>query len=254
PDVPADTVDLSTERVAIIGNGNVALDVARILTADPDTLENTTVPADVLARLRASKVREVVLLGRRGPENAAYTAPELRALANQPDPGLVVDDHDPRVADTVDAAEPGDKANLLRELPRETVDWSAPPARDSRIVLRFHSAPSEFRGDNEVRALRATGPDGDVDIAAGRVVRAVGHRGTPVPGLPFDASIGTVPHSAGRVADRPGTYVVGWIKRGPSGGIGDNRTCARETVGTLLDDALADRLPHGHRRRARPVE
>src|SRR5699024_6424862 len=116
PDVPADAVDLSSERVAIIGNGNVALDVARILTADPDTLENTTVPADVLAKLRASKVREVVLLGRRGPENAAYTAPELRALANQNAPGLVVDDHDPRVATTIDAAASGDKAHLLREL------------------------------------------------------------------------------------------------------------------------------------------
>lgn len=242
PDVPADVIDLSSERVTIVGNGNVALDVARILTADPDTLENTTVPAGVLARLRASKVREVVLLGRRGPENAAYTAPELRAVANLDSTELVVDSHDPRVAATINAAAPGEKAHLLRELPRDTVDWSAPPQSGNRIVLRFHSAPTEFHGDTEVRALRVSSADGEVDIATNRVVRAVGYRGTPLPGLPFDTSTGTVPNTTGRVANDPGTYVVGWIKRGPSGGIGTNRECARETVGALLDDATRGKL------------
>src|SRR5699024_5512175 len=138
----------------------------------------------VLARLRSSKIREVVLLGRRGPEHAAYTAPELRALAGQDSPELVVDDHDPRVSTTIDAAEAGEKAHLLRDLPRETVDWAALPSSDrNRVVLRFHSAPTEFHGDSEVRALRVTGTDGDTDIATTRVIRAVGYRGTPISGL-----------------------------------------------------------------------
>jgi ferredoxin--NADP+ reductase len=100
----------------------------------------------------------------------------------------------------------------------------------------------EVRGESRVRGLRVTAPAGDVEIATGQVVRAIGHRGTEVPGLPFDAESGTVPQAAGRVESRPGTYVVGWIKRGPSGGIGANRACARETVGTLLADAVAGRL------------
>ena len=252
PDVAADAVELSAERVAVVGNGNVALDVARILTTDPDALAGTSISPDALARLRSSKIREVVLLGRRGPEAAAYTKPELRALVEQDDAELVVDTHDPRVADTIDAASPGDagdKAQLLRDVRRETVDWSGrPPQGQRRIVLRFHSAPREFLGDAEVRGVRVTGSGDDIEIPAGQVVRAVGYRGTPLPGLPFDEGTGTVPHSGGRVDARPGTYVVGWIKRGPSGGIGDNRACAKETVGALLDDAIADRLPRKHRR------
>ncbi|MDA3646323.1 FAD-dependent oxidoreductase [Saccharopolyspora indica] len=232
----AGAVDLSAERVVVVGNGNVALDVARILTADPEALAGTTIAPAALAQLRSSKVREVVLLARRGPDSAAYTAPELLALAQQDDVDLVVDDHDPRVAEAIAAASA--KAALLQGVPREAVDWSAPPRHGGRrIVLRFNSAPQEILGDTQVRALRVTG---DVEIAAGRVIRAVGYRGTELPGLPFDAGTGTIPHEGGRV--RPGTYVVGWIKRGPSGGIGANRTCAQETVGSLLEDAVAGRL------------
>ncbi|GAA4528841.1 FAD-dependent oxidoreductase [Amycolatopsis samaneae] len=246
PDVPADAVDLSAERVVLVGTGNVALDVARILTADPDTLDGTTIAPEALARLRSSKVREVVLLARRGPEDAAYTGPELLALAQREDAGLVVDTHDPRIAETIDAAADGSKAALLRDVARETVDWPVPPRHDRpRIVLRFHSAPLEFLGDAQVRGLRVTG---DVSIPAGQVIRAVGYRGTPVPGLPFDEETGTIPHLGGRVTGRPGTYVVGWIKRGPSGGIGANRACAHETVGSLIDDAVAGTITATPRR------
>ncbi|MEU5260352.1 FAD-dependent oxidoreductase [Amycolatopsis sp. NPDC021455] len=235
PDVAA--VDLSAERVVVVGAGNVALDIARILTADPDSLAGTSIAPAALERLRSSKVREVVLLARRGPETAAYTRPELLALAARGD--LVVDAHDSRIAAAIDNAAAGEKAALLRGVPRERVDWPAPPPDGvRRVVLRFHSAPVAFRGDTEVRGVAVSG---GVEIPAGRVVRAAGFRGAPVPGLPFDEDTGTVPNVAGRVT--PGTYVAGWIKRGPTGGIGANKTCARETVGTLLEDAVAGRLP-----------
>ncbi|MFE0022194.1 FAD-dependent oxidoreductase [Amycolatopsis sp. NPDC059021] len=246
PDTPADAIDLSAERVVVIGNGNVALDVARILTADPATLEGTTIAPEALARLRSSKVREVVLLARRGPDAAAYTGPELLALAQRKNVDLVVDTHDPEIARAIDTAAEGSKAALLRDVARETVDWSVPPRHENRrIVLRFHSAPLEILGDAQVRGLRVTG---DVSIPAGQVIRAVGYRGTPVPGLPFDEETGTIPHTGGRVEGRPGTYVVGWIKRGPSGGIGANRACAHETVGSLLDDAVAGEITATPRR------
>ncbi|MFP8940202.1 FAD-dependent oxidoreductase [Streptomyces fenghuangensis] len=250
PETAPDAVDPSAERVVVVGNGNVALDAARILTADPEELAGTDIAAHALGALRAGKVREVVLLGRRGPEEAAYTRPELLALKHLPGVELVVDDHDPRVAGSIDSAGPGDKAAVLRDVSRQAVDWSLPPAPGRRIVLRFHSAPTEVLGDGRVRAVRTTAVEGEPEIPAGLVVRAVGYRGAPVPGLPFDEATGTVPHEGGRVTGRPGTYVVGWIKRGPSGGIGANRACAAETVGTLLADAIEGALPapeHGAR-------
>ncbi|EOD64054.1 FAD-dependent oxidoreductase [Amycolatopsis vancoresmycina] len=236
PDVEPDAVDLSAERVVVVGTGNVALDIARILTADPEQLAGTSIAPEALARLRSSKVREVVVLARRGPETAAYTRSELLALAARGD--LVVDTHDPRIAAAIDTAE--GKAAWLRGVRREQVDWSVPPPDGRRIVLRFHSAPVAFRGDTEVRAVLTSG---EVEIPAGRVIRAAGFRGTAVPGLPFDEESGTVPNTAGRVAGLPGVYVAGWIKRGPSGGIGANKACARETIGALLEDAVAGRLP-----------
>ena len=243
PEIGADAVDLSGERVVVVGNGNVAVDVARILATDPESLAGTDIADHALAALRASKVREVVLLGRRGPEDAAYTASELIALKHLPGVELVVDDHDPRTGATIDGASPKEKAALLRGVTRRTVDWSRTPDTGRRIVLRFHSSTVELLGTGTVRAARVTGVADDVEIPAGMLLRAVGYRGVPVTGLPFDEATGTVPHEGGRVTGQPGTYVVGWIKRGPSGGIGANRTCAAETVGTLLADAVAGALP-----------
>ncbi|WP_406864985.1 FAD-dependent oxidoreductase [Streptomyces sp. HUAS MG47] len=243
PEVAPDAVDLNAERVVVVGNGNVALDVARILLADPDALARTDIADHALAALRAGKVREVVLLGRRGPEDAAYTLPELLALKHLPGVDLVVDDHDPRIGAAVDTAGPKGKAAVLRDVAREPVDWSRPPEEGRRrIVLRFHSTPAEALGDDRVRTVRTDSATGARDIEAGLLLRAIGYRGAPFAGLPFDEATGTVPHEGGRVAGRPGTYVVGWIKRGPSGGIGANRTCAAETVGTLLADAVAGAL------------
>jgi ferredoxin/flavodoxin---NADP+ reductase len=159
---------------------------------------------------------------------------------------LIVDDHDPRTAAAIDAAGPDDIAAVLRGVPRTTVDWSRPAGPGRRIVLRFHSEPGELVGDKgtaAVRAVRVTGAAGQTMIPAGMVLRAIGYRGTPVAGLPFDEASGTIPHENGRVTGLPGTYVVGWIKRGSKGGIGANRACAAETVGTLLSDAVAGTLP-----------
>ncbi|MFH9138391.1 FAD-dependent oxidoreductase [Streptomyces sp. NPDC017524] len=252
PEAVAQGVDLSAERVVVVGNGNVALDVARVLVADPEALAGTDIAAHALEALRASRVREVVVLGRRGPGDAAYTRSELLALKHLPGVELVVDDHDPRTGEAIDAAGAGDRAGLLRGLARVRTGAASPgPGRgaDRRIVLRFHSEPVEILVDGDMRTVRVTDGDGDgdgegaVDLAAGMLLRAIGYRGLPVPGLPFDEASGTVPHEGGRIAGLPGGYVVGWIKRGPSGGIGANRTCAAETVGTLLADAVAGTLP-----------
>ncbi|WP_328490174.1 FAD-dependent oxidoreductase [Streptomyces zaomyceticus] len=246
PETGADAVRLAAERVVVVGNGNVALDVARVLVMDPDALAGTDIADHALAALRGRRVREVVLLGRRGPEHAAYTSSELLALKHLPGVDLVVDDRDPRTGAAVDAAGTGEKAALLRDVARETVDWTRAPAPDRRrIVLRFHSAPVEALGTDAVRAVRVTedGAPSGAEIGAGLLVRAIGYRGVPLAGLPFDETTGTVPHEAGRVTGMRGGYVVGWIKRGPSGGIGANRACAEETVGTLLADAVAGTLP-----------
>ncbi|WP_338491578.1 FAD-dependent oxidoreductase [Streptomyces sp. SJL17-4] len=246
PETGADAVRLTAERAVVVGNGNVALDVARVLVTDPDALAGTDIADHALAALRGSRVSEVVLLARRGPEDAAYTSSELLALKHLPGVDLVVDDRDPRTGATVDAAADGEKAALLRDVTRETVDWTRAPAPDRRrIVLRFHSAPVEAVGTDAVRAVRVTedGSPSGTEIEAGLLVRAIGYRGVPLAGLPFDEATGTVPHEAGRVAGLPGGYVVGWVKRGPSGGIGANRACAEETVGTLLADAVSGALP-----------
>jgi ferredoxin--NADP+ reductase len=261
PSVPADAVDLSAERVVVVGNGNVAVDIARILLTDPDELARTDIADHALAALRDSRVREVVLLARRGPEHAAWTRPEFLALTHLTGVDVVVAD-EPGVREAIVAAGTGtgaaaeagaasdSKAALLADLPVLPVDWSAaPPTGRRRIVLRFGATPVELPGDARVEGLRVAGPDGRPStLVAGLVVRSIGYRGVPVPGLPFDEDSGTIPHDGGRVVDPatgrplPATYVVGWAKRGPSGGIGANRDCAQETVGAVLDDAAAGLL------------
>lgn len=249
PDVAADAVDLDTERVVVVGTGNVALDVARVLLSSPDSLTGTTIAPHALDTLRTSKVREVVLLARRGPDHAAWTRPELLALRHLPDVELVVDDHDPRIGAAIDAAARDAKAATLQGVARRTFDWSLPPAPGRRIVVRFLATPTELHGEVETRALAVSDGEREVEIATSRVIRAIGHRGRPVPGLPWAEESATVPHTEGRVDGVAGAYVAGWIKRGPTGGIGTNRRCANETVATLLDDVLAGRLTTGAVRR-----
>ncbi|WP_233494343.1 FAD-dependent oxidoreductase [Renibacterium salmoninarum] len=249
PEATADVVDLSAERIVIVGNGNVALDVARVLCTDPQRLAGTSISPVALGRLRESKIREIVILGRRGPDEAAYTSTELIALTEHDDVELVVDANDPRVAqDIADAT--GGKAALLKTVRQEQIDWSAPPAKGKRrIVLKFHSEPQEILGKDAVSAVVVSENSEPQEINTGALIRAIGYRGVPTPGLPFDERSGTIPHDAGRVAGLPGNYVVGWIKRGPSGGIGANKTCVQETVAALISDVVTGVLPVPRRKR-----
>ncbi|MFC7219115.1 FAD-dependent oxidoreductase [Streptomyces polyrhachis] len=250
PDRAGDHYDLDCERAVVVGNGNVALDVARILTADPGALARTDISDRALDALRASAIREVVLLGRRGPAQAAFTVPELIALSALREVDVLVEGWPEGLAADGSQAEGGERVRLLAELATRT-----PVEGRRRIVLRFCAAPVRIEGDTAVTALElaatelSAGTDGTVRatlterrelLTTGLVLRSIGYRARPVAGLPFDEAAATVVHERGRV--EPGVYVAGWIKRGPTGFIGTNKTCAKETVEALLEDFAAQRL------------
>lgn len=240
PRIPPAAIDLSGERAVVVGNGNVALDVARLLLADPGTLAGTGIAEHALTALRASTVSEVVVIGRRGPADAAYSPKEFLAVTQMPGVRVVVDG-DAKVADEIATAGDGSPAALLRDLPVEPVDWAASPGTGRRLVLRFHSAPLAARGSGRIEVVHVSDRHtGTRDIPASLLIRSIGSHGVPVPGLPFDGDSGVIPNAGGRVS--PGTYVVGWAKRGATGGIGTNRDCAAETVDSLIDDAAAGLL------------
>ncbi|MFC9556153.1 FAD-dependent oxidoreductase [Rhodococcus sp. NPDC056960] len=231
--------DLTAPRAVVVGNGNVALDVARILVSDVETLRRTDIADHALDALGLSRVEEVVVLGRRGPEHAACTTPELLALGSLPGIDVLVEGP---VAAGPDAPA---KLKILAEYSRRE-----PTPGNKRIVLRFGATPREVLGTARTEALVVAGTDGGtVDrIECGMVLRAVGYRGLPIAGLPFDETTGTVANVAGRVVEAAtgqavaGHYVAGWIKRGATGVIGTNRYCAAETVEALLDDHRAGLL------------
>ena len=250
PDQADATFDLSHATAVVVGNGNVALDVARILVSDPETLASTDIADHALAALRESKVREVVLLARRGPAQSAFTLPELTGLIEHDDIDLVVqgdllDDLAASSDDTMTRV----KIDALRSLPE--------PTRERRIVLRYQSAPVRVVGTDaaeglEVAATRLVGEPGAVRaeltddteiISTGLVLRSIGYRGRPVDGLPFDEVRAVVPNHEGRVEGMAATYVAGWIKRGPTGFIGTNKTDATETVDRMIEDFNAGLLP-----------
>ncbi|MGB3485768.1 MAG: FAD-dependent oxidoreductase [Mycobacterium sp.] len=244
PDFATLPVDLSGDRVVIVGNGNVALDVARILTADPDELARTDIADHALAALRDSKVREVVIVARRGPAHSAFTLPELIGLTGVGNgPAVVLDarDHERVQRDLGRAEDPLTRAKL--EILTKLADSSAPSSRP-RIRLAYELTPRRVLGENRVRAVEftVTGSDDVETMDAGLLLTSIGYRGKPVDGLPFDEELAIVPNDGGRVT--VGTYVAGWIKRGPTGFIGTNKSCAQETVQHLVADynlgALAD--------------
>ena len=259
--------DLSGTRAIVVGNGNVALDVARILVADPKLLAETDIADHALDQLHGQGVDEVVIIGRRGPLQATFTTLELRELGDlesMADVDVVIDPAD--FADITDAdleaAGKGVKQNI--RVMRGYLD-ATPANAKRRIVFRFQTSPIEIRGDGRVESIvlgrneLVANPDGRVvardtgdreELSAQLVVRAVGYRGVPVPGLPFDEGSATIPHTDGRVEGSRNEYVVGWIKRGPSGVIGSNKKDSADTVDTLLADLAAADTPAGEDRSA----
>jgi ferredoxin--NADP+ reductase len=241
--------DLSHERAVVIGNGNVAADVTRLLTRSPDELARTDVADHALEALRRSANREVVMLGRRGPAQAAFTSAELRELGNLDGVDLRVDPAEVEL-DPLSAAwlaEEGTftarkNVQLLREFA------ARPPRIDAprRIDLRFLTSPVEITKEavviqrNEIvqderGLLRARATDAPPEtIEAGLVLRSVGYQAVPLPGVPFDERAFVLPNERGRVA--PGVYTVGWIKRGPTGILGTNKRDAEETIACLAED------------------
>lgn len=228
PDHADRTFDLGTERAVIIGNGNVALDVARVLLMDQQALGATDIAEHALEALRDNSIREVVILGRRGVADAAFSVGEFLALGQLDGVDVIIDGP---LEDPVDDTDLW--AALKLEIAREYAQRPAIPG-NKRIVFRFMSTPVEIAGDEKVHALRVS----DGELLTGLVLRSIGYRGAPVDGLPFDEATGVVPNVGGRVDRAPGSYVTGWIKRGPRGVIGTNRTCAEETVAELWRDHL----------------
>jgi len=246
-------VALTHERAVVIGNGNVALDVARLMLSGPDALTASDMAPAALEALSDHGVEEVVVVGRRGAAAAAFTSPELRAIMDHPDFDVVVDPAD--VGDLPAAVE-GEEHTAASYAAHQRADLlraasSATASGRKRLVLRFGLTPDAILGESEVTGIRMTptaGGDPET-IEAGLVVRATGFRSTAVDGVPFDEEQGRFAHEGGRVLDPgdgdivPGAYVVGWAKRGATGVIGSNRACATETARAVLDDYVAGRLP-----------
>jgi ferredoxin/flavodoxin---NADP+ reductase len=255
PDAVADGFVLGARTAVVIGVGNVAVDVTRMLARGAAELSPTDMPESALASLASSQVSRIHMVGRRGPSVARFTTKELRELGTLPDTQVTVNpvelEMDPDYVDP----------SALPAAQRRNVEvlrgWATAPAPSGRhrIRLRFFLRPVELLADGDrvcgVR-LERTRPDGRgglvgtgryEEIEAQLVLRSVGYRGVALDGLPFDPRRGTVPHVAGRVVREgvaaPGEYVAGWIKRGPTGVIGTNRPCAKETVTSLLEDAPA---------------
>ena len=263
PDFADREFDLSHETAVVIGNGNVAADVARMLALTREELECTDVADHAVDVLADSGIKEIVVLGRRGPAQAAFTNPELLELGEMTDADCFVDPRDVEMDPLSQEWLEGDEASATS---RKNVDiLSGYSAREllgkrRRIVLRFLVSPVEILGEERVEgvricrnelhrdeggSIRAKATEATEDIPAGIVFRSIGYKGVPLESLPFDERRGTIPNELGRVAGDggplTGEYVVGWIKRGPTGIIGTNKRDAQETVDQLVED-----LAEGH--------
>jgi ferredoxin--NADP+ reductase len=265
---------LRAKRAVVVGNGNVAIDVARMLVLAPSELAPTDTADHALEVLAASHVEEVIVLGRRGPAQAAFTNPELLELGQLADADVIVDEAELEQALAVhdlqaeEAATSRRNVEILRDYAKRE-----PHGRPKRIVLRFLLSPTTLLAGedghlaavelahNELVAtgdggLRAQATGEHETIETGLVFRAIGYRGIPLPSVPFDERSGVIPNEEGRVRHSdtgeqlPGEYVVGWIKRGPSGVIGTNKKDAQETVDALLADLAAS---NGHAPPHRPI-
>jgi ferredoxin--NADP+ reductase len=261
PDHRGHEFDLSCSAAAVVGIGNVAMDVTRLLACEPDALAKTDIAEHALTALRANKIKTIWLLGRRGPAEAAYSPAEIEEIGELPSADLVVDPAEAAV-DAVSQDELKD-ANVKKKV--DYVQKHAALGEGSKarkVRLRFCVSPVELIGENgKVTAMRlerntlvsdgkggvkAVGTGQFETVPVGLVLRSVGYRGIPVPGVPFDEKSGHIANDAGRVtaagAAVPGEYVVGWAKRGPSGLIGTNRADSVLTVQAMLADLKDGRL------------
>jgi len=252
PDQHGRDIPLDAEAVAVIGVGNVAIDVARILAKHVDELRTTDVPEYVLDALAVSRIRDIYLIGRRGPAQAKFTTPELRELGEISNADVIID---PRALELDDASAKtvAGKSALQRNLDvlRELAARK-PEGRPRRIHLVFLASPVEIKGTDRVREIvlernrldereSAVGTGIRDEIAVGMVFRAVGYRGIPLPGLPFDSRAHVIKNEGGRIVDEDGArlsgqYVAGWIKRGPTGVIGTSKADAAETARAIVED------------------
>ncbi len=262
PDYQELEFDLSAERVVVIGNGNVAVDVARMLALTPEELAPTDTTDAAIEALCSSGIREIVMVGRRGPAQAAFTPPELIELGELAGADVLVDPADLELDPASEAAVAEDvraqrNVDVLREYAARV-----PSGKPRTLRLRFLLSPVAILGDERVEAIevvrnrleptesgyiRAVATDERETIPCGLVFRSVGYRGVALPDVPFDESRGTIRNDGGRILDEqgqpvPGAYCAGWIKRGPTGVIGTNKKDATETVELLLEDAAAGRL------------
>jgi ferredoxin--NADP+ reductase len=267
PDYREHRFDLSQERVAVVGVGNVAVDVVRILCRTPDELARTDISDDALSALREGRVREVHLLGRRGPAQAAFTNPEIRELGELPgaDVRAMPDEAELDPLSRAELERSGDRSTLKKvEIVREYAR-RPPSGRPRALVIRFLVSPVALHGNesgevtglrlvrNELQAtaagtLQARPTDRFEELPVGLVFRSVGYRGVPIPGVPFHDAWGVIWNDKGRVLEpdsrepRPGEYAAGWIKRGPTGVIGTNKPDAAETVQAMAEDLARDRI------------
>ncbi len=265
PDFADRSFDLTERSAVVVGIGNVAIDVARILAKSTDVLATTDLVSAALAALRDSSLDTIHILGRRGPVQAACTTLELREMGELDGVDAIVDpadlELDPVSAEHLATA---DDRTAIKNMEVFRA-WAArgPTGARRRVIFRFCVSPVEIVGETRVEGVTVVRnrlePDGrgsvvaaptgvTETIPAGLVFRSVGYRGVPIDGVPFDERRGTIPHADGRVLDATGAavagmYVCGWIKRGPSGVIGTNKSCAADTVAALLEDAAAGRIP-----------
>ena len=252
PDFQELSFDLSGERAVVIGNGNVALDVARMLALTHEELAATDTTDAAIEAIVGSGIREILVVGRRGPVQAAWTPVEVGELGELAGADVLVDPADLEL-DPASEAELAAAPATVRRSVEHLRDYAAraPSGKPRWIRLRFLTSPVAILGEDRVEAIelvrnalrdgRAVPTEEHETLSCGVVFRSVGYRGVGLPGVPFDESTGTIPNVGGRV--EPGLYAAGWIKRGPSGVIGTNKKDATETVELLLEDARTGLLP-----------
>jgi ferredoxin--NADP+ reductase len=260
PDYQELEFDLSGERAVIVGAGNVALDVVRMLALSSDEIRPTDTTDEAIEAILGSGIREIVLLARRGPAQAAFTTPELKELGELADADVLVDAADLELDEASAAALEHDtnarrNVEVLREYAART-----PAGKPRTIRLRFAVSPVAIHGEERVEAIEiahnrlvadesgrvnAEPTDEHETVRCGIVFRSVGYLGVALPGVPFDVRRATIPNENGRVKGAPGVYCAGWIKRGPTGVIGTNKKDATETINLLLEDAREGMLHRG---------